>query len=211
MPDPYEAAAGVQGRKPLMYRRRRAALQAVTGNICRGLGRRFRDRLGLDLVEHARDMQTRPVETECVQCAADFLQPPGVCRELHQGRILSHLPSIGIAVDDGGIVIDLGINGKRKLRERFHSAYMVLENKYYVDELYAAVIVRPVIDFSRAVLWRFVDAGLIDGTIQSSAHAVRDVGGGVRQMQSGNIRSYAGWVALGAACVVAYMVWLGVR
>jgi NADH-quinone oxidoreductase subunit L len=98
-----------------------------------------------------------------------------------------------------------------KLRERFHAVYTVLENKYYVDELYAAVIVRPVIDFSRAVLWRFVDAGLIDGTIQSSAHAVRDVGGGVRRMQSGNIRSYAGWVALGAACVVAYMVWLGVR
>ena len=30
-------------------------------------------------------------------------------------------------------------------------------------------------------------------------------------MQSGNIRSYAGWVAVGAAAVIAYMVWMGRR
>ncbi len=33
----------------------------------------------------------------------------------------------------------------------------------------------------------------------------------VRHMQSGNLRSYAGWVAAGAAVVIAYMVWMGVR
>jgi NADH-quinone oxidoreductase subunit L len=98
-----------------------------------------------------------------------------------------------------------------KLRQRFNAAYVTLENKYYVDELYAATIVRPIIGFSRAVLWRFVDVTVIDGSVNNGAHAVREVGGGLREMQSGNIRSYAGWVALGAACVVAYMVWLGVR
>jgi NADH-quinone oxidoreductase subunit L len=98
-----------------------------------------------------------------------------------------------------------------KLRARFQSAYTVLENKYYVDELYGAAIVYPLIAFSRAVLWRFVDVGIIDNSINNSAHAMKDVGGGIREMQSGNIRSYAGWVALGAACVVVYMVWLGVR
>ena len=30
-------------------------------------------------------------------------------------------------------------------------------------------------------------------------------------MQSGNLRSYAGWVAAGAAAVIAYMVWMGTR
>src|SRR6185312_7253127 len=98
-----------------------------------------------------------------------------------------------------------------KLRDTFHAAYVTLENKYYVDELYGAVIVRPILGFSRAVLWRFVDAGVIDGSINNSARAVRGVGSGTRHMQSGNIRSYAGWVALGAGCIVAYMVWLGVR
>jgi len=98
-----------------------------------------------------------------------------------------------------------------KLRERFQTAYLALEHKYYVDELYAATIVWPVVDFSRDVLWRFIDAGVIDGTINESAEAARQVSDRVRRMQSGNIRSYAGWIAVGGAAVIAYMVWLGVR
>ena len=130
----------------------------------------------------------------------------------------SELALTGIASSAGllGFLLAFFLYHRRRdlvprLRERFHTAYAVLENKYYVDELYAAAIVKSVIGFSRAVLWQLVDAGIIDGSIENSAHAVRDVGGGIRQMQSGNIRSYAGWVALGAACVVVYMVWLGVR
>jgi NADH-quinone oxidoreductase subunit L len=98
-----------------------------------------------------------------------------------------------------------------KLRARFHGAYAMLENKYYVDEIYDAVIVRPLIAFSRAVLWRGVDSFVIDGTVNNTADAMRDVSRGFGQMQSGNIRSYAGWVALGAAAIIAYMVWMGVR
>jgi NADH-quinone oxidoreductase subunit L len=56
-----------------------------------------------------------------------------------------------------------------------------------------------------------IDAGAIDGTVNEAAEATRDVSNSVRRMQSGNIRSYAGWVALGGAAVVAYMVWLGVK
>jgi len=98
-----------------------------------------------------------------------------------------------------------------KLRQRYQTAYQILEQKYYVDELYAATIVWPVVNFSRTVLWRFIDAGVIDGTVNDSADAARQVSDRVRRMQSGNIRSYAGWVALGGAAVIAYMVWLGVR
>ena len=98
-----------------------------------------------------------------------------------------------------------------KLRERFHGAYAVLENKYFVDEFYGAAVVRPLIDGSRAVLWKFIDQGLIDGTVNESAVAARDVSNSFRRMQSGNIRSYAGWIAAGAAVVIAYMVYLGVR
>ena len=64
---------------------------------------------------------------------------------------------------------------------------------------------------SRAVLWQTVDQKVIDGTVNESAVAARDVSQVVRQQQSGLIRSYAGWVAAGAAAVVAYMVWMGTR
>ena len=48
-------------------------------------------------------------------------------------------------------------------------------------------------------------------TVNDSADAARHVSDEVRHMQSGNLRSYAGWVAAGGAAVIAYMVWMGIR
>ena len=51
----------------------------------------------------------------------------------------------------------------------------------------------------------------VAGTLNASAHGAQETGGVFRRLQSGNIRSYAGWVAAGAAVVVIYMVWMGTR
>jgi len=59
--------------------------------------------------------------------------------------------------------------------------------------------------------WRTVDQGVIDGTLNGGADAARELSDGVRHMQSGNLRSYAGWIAVGAAAVIVYMVWVGTR
>ena len=93
----------------------------------------------------------------------------------------------------------------------FTSAYHTLVNKYYVDELYAALFVNPLVNGSRFVLWRAIDQGVIDSTLNDSADAARHVSDRVRRMQSGNIRSYAGWVAAGAAAIIIYMTWMGTR
>ena len=89
--------------------------------------------------------------------------------------------------------------------------YKLVLNKYWIDELYSAAIIGPLLAFSRTVLWHDVDQKVIDGTVNESAAAARDVSQIVRLQQSGLIRSYAGWVAMGAAAVVAYMVWMGTR
>jgi NADH-quinone oxidoreductase subunit L len=47
--------------------------------------------------------------------------------------------------------------------------------------------------------------------VDGSATDAREASDAMRHMQSGNIRSYAGWVAVGAAAVIAFMVWRGVR
>jgi NADH-quinone oxidoreductase subunit L len=91
------------------------------------------------------------------------------------------------------------------------SLYRAVANKYYIDELYAVLFVKPLIDGSTTILWHGVDQGAIDATVNNSAEAARHVSDNVRHMQSGNLRSYAGWVAAGAALVIAYMVWMGVR
>ncbi len=89
--------------------------------------------------------------------------------------------------------------------------YRAVVNKYYIDELYAVLFVKPLVDGSTTILWHGVDQGVIDATVNDSADAARHVSDNVRHMQSGNLRSYAGWVAAGAAVVIAYMVWMGVR
>jgi NADH-quinone oxidoreductase subunit L len=98
-----------------------------------------------------------------------------------------------------------------KVAAWFGGLYDAVLNKYYVDELYGAVFVKPIIEGSAKLLWRGIDVGAIDGTINASAEAAQDVSREVGQMQSGNIRSYAGWVAAGAAVVLAYMIWAGTR
>lgn len=84
-------------------------------------------------------------------------------------------------------------------------------HKYYVDEIYAALFVKPLILGSTQVLWHGVDQNVIDATLDNSATGAREVSDSVRHMQSGNLRSYAGWIALGAAAVIAYMIWIGTQ
>jgi NADH-quinone oxidoreductase subunit L len=52
---------------------------------------------------------------------------------------------------------------------------------------------------------------VIDAALNGSADGARELSDEVRHMQSGNVRSYAGWIAVGAAAVIAYMVWIGLR
>ena len=89
--------------------------------------------------------------------------------------------------------------------------YEAVVHKYYVDEIYAAVFVKPLIDGSTRILWQGVDRDVIDATLDNSAEGAREVSDAMRHMQSGNLRSYAGWIAAGAAVVIAYMVWTGTR
>src|SRR5437762_508290 len=89
--------------------------------------------------------------------------------------------------------------------------YNAVANKYYVDELYSILFVKPVVDGSRRILLHGVDQSVIDATLDDSADGARHISDTLRHMQSGNIRSYAGWVAAGAAAVIAYMVWMGAR
>jgi NADH-quinone oxidoreductase subunit L len=98
-----------------------------------------------------------------------------------------------------------------KISDKLGGVYAAVLNKYYIDELYYNVIIHPLVQGSTKVLWRGVDAGVIDGTVNNAAIGARHVSDNVRHMQSGNIRSYAGWVATGAALVLLYMIWMGTR
>ena len=96
-----------------------------------------------------------------------------------------------------------------KLAAQLNGFYEAVLNKYYVDEIYAKVFVKPLIEGSTKILWQGVDRKVIDDTVNNAADGARHISDEVRHMQSGNLRSYAGWIASGAAVVIAYMIWWG--
>jgi NADH-quinone oxidoreductase subunit L len=79
----------------------------------------------------------------------------------------------------------------------------VLEHKYYVDEAYDKAIVRPVVGISRRVLWRGMDAGLIDGLlVNGSGFLMRGLGWIGARLQSGQVGTYAWVLVIGVLAVL---------
>ena len=127
-----------------------------------------------------------------------------------------HHPTTGtlvflIAVASGvglaGIGLDYIMYGTHsdlpdRLAKAFGAPYRWLWNKYYVDELYDALIIQPYVRLSR-YFWQTVDAGLIDGAVNGVGDLVRVVGGRVRRLQTGNVQVYALAMLVGALVVVA--------
>jgi NADH-quinone oxidoreductase subunit L len=94
-----------------------------------------------------------------------------------------------------------------EMADRFRPLYQAIYNKYFVDEIYDAAVVTPLVSGSREVLWKDVDVGVVDRFVNGVGAAARGVGGLLKRFQSGNIRSYATWVVFGS---VALIVALGI-
>ena len=93
-----------------------------------------------------------------------------------------------------------------RVRRAIGPVYTLVLNKYYVDEIYAAVIVNPLRAFS-GFLWRFVDAAGIDGFVNGLARFFRWVGTLLRPMQTGRVQTYLFSMFLGLlALLVAYVL-----
>lgn len=80
----------------------------------------------------------------------------------------------------------------------------LLENKYYVDEIYDAAIVTPILGTSRNFLWRILDVKIIDGAINGIAHLFGETGSAMRFLQTGFARSYAAIMLVGAIVLILY-------
>ncbi|HQR40456.1 MAG TPA: NADH-quinone oxidoreductase subunit L, partial [Blastocatellia bacterium] len=82
----------------------------------------------------------------------------------------------------------------------------LLVDKWRIDELYEATIIRPINWFSTEILWKAVDVRSIDGMVNFVGSAVRGIGGSMRHLQTGLARSYVAVILLGAAVIVGYFV-----
>jgi NADH-quinone oxidoreductase subunit L len=85
--------------------------------------------------------------------------------------------------------------------------HRALEAKWGFDLLFDWLAGRVVVKGSETVLWKRVDAGLIDGTVNGTAAVVAGIARAVRYTQAGLVRGYALLILGGAVALVAYLVW----
>ena len=79
-------------------------------------------------------------------------------------------------------------------------------NKYYVDEIYGFVIVKPLLALSNYLLEWVVDVAILGGAAWLLG-GIATLGGAILQRwQSGNLRSYAAWLAVGAAVLLLFVL-----
>jgi NADH-quinone oxidoreductase subunit L len=99
----------------------------------------------------------------------------------------------------------------RRLAEVNQPVYQFLLNKWYFDELYDLIFVRPAIYLGR-FLWRRGDGWLIDGLGPDGISArVLDVTRGIVRLQSGYVYHYAFAMLLGVAALITWYMFGGAR
>jgi len=141
----------------------------------------------------------------------EFLSPVFGTGETAGGEAsqsVEHLLSfVAVVAATLGLVVAWRMYAKGPRRGTSTGLHQILYNKYYVDEFYRAVIVKPLVWIARNILWKVVDVGIIDGLVNGVGNETSAVGDRVRHAQSGNTRSYAVWVLIGAITLFAIIFW----
>ena len=132
----------------------------------------------------------------------------------HVSLLVKYLPTllglggIGLAyrlyVQDPPFVPGRG--GADRLSRQFSGLHQLLLNKYYVDELYEAAIVRPLLAASDW-LWKVWDTVVIDGLVNGTAQVIQANGSVLRFWQTGNVQTYALSFCCGAIVILGYYLW----
>ena len=89
------------------------------------------------------------------------------------------------------------------MAERFRGLYTLLYNKYYGDEIVNAILINPIVRFSRW-LWKGFDDRVIDGLVNVSAKIMLLISLILRRIQTGYVQNYASVIVLGVLVILAY-------
>jgi NADH-quinone oxidoreductase subunit L len=87
----------------------------------------------------------------------------------------------------------------------FRPLYLFFLNKWYFDELYDRLFVRPALWIGRA-LWKGGDGAVIDGAIDGTAGGVVRMTNRVVKLQTGYVYTYAFWMLTGVAAIITWVM-----
>lgn len=90
--------------------------------------------------------------------------------------------------------------------ERLAFCHRVLLNKYYIDELYSALIVKPTLAFSRGVILRIIDVTCIEGVVNGLPRAIGGFSEKLRRVQDGQVSHYLAWMGGGALALIVVLL-----
>jgi len=141
----------------------------------------------------------------------EFLAPmlplPAVVPALeHHEHTLLYV-SIAIAVSGVGLAVWLYSGPTARvdaLARAMSPVGTLLRGKYFVDELYDRLLVRPLVWISEHVLLRGGDRLLLDGSLHGLAGLTQRLAGGLSRLQTGQLQWYALLVMLGLVAVVLW-------
>ena len=103
-------------------------------------------------------------------------------------------------------VYQSGFGVASKLREKWEWAYKISLNKWYVDEVYNLVLIRPTYSFTKHFLWRLFDLNVVDGIVNTSGTAARTAANVIRPLQNGLTQNYALIFTIGTFIVLWYLI-----
>lgn len=96
----------------------------------------------------------------------------------------------------------------KRIADKYAFAYKVLWNKYYVDELYDYIIVKPTYWLARSVISEVTDGKIIEGIVNGVPEIIGRFSQWLRRFQTGVIHQYAAIMTIGAFIIIAlYLLW----
>jgi NADH-quinone oxidoreductase subunit L len=94
-----------------------------------------------------------------------------------------------------------------RLARNFSSIYRILFNKYYVDELYSFILIRPTLWIANRFIEGFTDAKIIEGIVNGVPRSIGRFAGILRKVQTGLTQQYATIMAAGILILIILMLW----
>ncbi|MBL8343422.1 MAG: NADH-quinone oxidoreductase subunit L [Rubrivivax sp.] len=144
---------------------------------------------------------------------AHWLEPmlplPNIPEALHHSERL--LIGVAVVIGFAGLALAAWFHGGEAtraaaMRERLSGLHRVLTNKYFVDELYEAVLGRPWQWLSQRIFLQLGDRTLIDGSLHTLAATARRAAAGLGALQAGSLHRYLFYVVLGIAAALVWSV-----
>ncbi len=149
----------------------------------------------------------------------EFLEPVFALYRPPGGHELGHA---GLGLELGLMVLSvavaaLGIWAARKIylerpnlpeqwAAKFKGYYQLLVHKYYIDEIYDALFVRPIYRLSEGFLWKIFDVKVIDGFVNALPRVFDKSAAVLRRWQTGIVQNYAVSILIGLILVLGYLM-----